>query len=1212
MLVLSARNRSLPVLCLGIILLLSAIFFPACTDDTPARILVFSKTEGYRHASIPTGIAALRKLCRENGMLMDTTEDGADFNEKNLRRYHAVVFLSTTGDVLNPAQEAEFERYIQAGGGFVGIHAASDTEYGWAWFGGLVGGYFNGHPAIQNARLTVENHDHPATKHLGPEWKRRDEWYNFRNLNPNTKVLLKIDEKSYEGGANGADHPMSWYHEYDGGRAFYTALGHTDESFSEPDFMKHLLGGIKYAIGDKKRLKYAHCRTPELPDPTRFVKTVLASELTEPMEFDMFPDGKIILIERRGAIKIFNPNTGLINIAYHLPVHSEHEDGLMGLALDPNWEKNHWIYLYYSPVGNKAVNYLSRFKFADDTLDRTSEVVMLEVAVQREECCHAGGCIEFDEQGLLYLSTGDNTNPFASEGYAPIDERPGRGAWDAQKSSGNTMDLRGKILRIQPLPDGSYICPAGNLFTDKDVRMTNPGSSPEGNPTPDPSPGGEGRRGAAAPTTSPFRGGTGVGAGRPEIYVMGCRNPFRISVDSRRHLLFWGEVGPDAGEPDTSRGPAGHDEVNRARKAGFFGWPYFVGNNKAYREYDFRTNTPGPYFDPEHPVNNSPNNTGARELPPAQPAFIWYPYGNSKEFPLVGNGGRNAMAGPVYYCDKYPAATRLPDYYHGKLLTYDWMRGFMMAVTLDTLGDFGRMEPICDSIQLSRPMDMLVDKKGSIWVLEYGTQWFSSNPDARLSRIDYVRGNRPPIPHLDADKIAGATPCTVVFSAAKTKDYDDDRLKYQIDFGDGSPAVAIVNNKIAVVEAGAGHHKKAKMNPTDSIVHVYAQPGTYEAVLTVTDAQGAAATAKQKISVGNEPPAVRWDFGGKNRSFYEPGTTLNYQLLVSDLEDGSIENGGILPASVATSIDYLETGFDITQIAQGHQTAKTAAEYARGKVLLDRSDCNTCHAVDRQINGPSFQAIATRYRKDEFAVRNLSQKVIKGGAGNWGQTVMSAHPQVSEADAGEMVRWILSLGEPPKAKQTLPVKGEYALTIPPSATKGKKPAPGTFILNASYKDRGSRSQSALDGSETIALRPAFQQAEQADSMSKNVRTYRPFNGDTVVLNELKHNSFFVFRHVDLRGIYSAAIGLGSGDKNYRFSGGRIELRLDRPDGLLVGSATVPAVAATARMQFSELTAEVSQAAWPKDGSFHDLYFVVKNEKNPAEFVTAVDWVRFNL
>lgn len=180
----------------------------------------------------------------------------------------------------------------------MGIHSASDTEYGWTWYGGLVGGYFNGHPEEQQiATLRIENHEHPATKHLpGNEWKRFDEWYNFKNLNPNVKVLLSLDESSYHGGTNGANHPASWYHQYDGGRAFYTGLPQHKESYAEENFLKHVLGGIRYAVGSKKRLDYSACRTPELPDPTRFVKTVLASELSEPMELDMFPDGKIIFI----------------------------------------------------------------------------------------------------------------------------------------------------------------------------------------------------------------------------------------------------------------------------------------------------------------------------------------------------------------------------------------------------------------------------------------------------------------------------------------------------------------------------------------------------------------------------------------------------------------------------------------------------------------------------------------------------------------------------------------------------------------------------------------------------------------------------------------------------------------------------------------------------------------------------------------------------
>jgi cytochrome c len=1159
-----------------------AFLLPNCTtNDIPPRILIFSKTDGYRHDCIPTATAALRKLCLANGIAVDTTEDAADFTPQNLKRYNTVVFLCTTGDVLNPVQETDFERYIQAGGGYVGIHSATDTEYGWTWYGGLVGGYFNGHPAQQNATLRIDNHQHQATKHLpGDTWNRFDEWYNFKDLNPNVKVLLSLDEKSYTGGTNGENHPASWYHHYDGGRAFYTALGHTKESYQEENFLQHVLGGIRFGIGDKKRLNYSACRTPELPDPTRFTKTVLASELTEPMELDMFPNGKIIFIERRGNVKLFDPATGLITIVAKIPVHSLEEDGLMGLAIDPNYAENNWIYLYYSPLGNEAVNNLSRFVFRGDSLDRASETLLLQVGVQREECCHTGGSIEFDGEGNLYLSTGDNTNPFASEGYSPSDERAGRSAWDAQRSSGNTMDLRGKILRIKPHADGSYTCPAGNLFAPQAVTITN------------------------------HQQPANAANGRPEIYVMGCRNPFRISYDERRKLLFWGEVGPDAGEPDTLHGPQGHDEVNRARAAGFFGWPYFVGNNKPYREFNFATSKSDGFYDANHPINNSPNNTGARELPPAQPAFIWYPYGNSAEFPLTGNGGRNAMAGPTYYCDKYNPETRLPDYYNGKLITYDWMRGWMMAVTVDTFGNFSRMEPFAENLKFSRPMDMIVDKNGSIWILEYGTQWFATNPDARLTRIDYVRGNRPPIPALQADKNAGAAPFAACFKLSDTKDYDGERLRYELDFGDGT-APLVLQDKQATARGGlaAVEPKGNKKNPLDSIGYLYEKPGTYEVTLKVTDNEGTFKTTKLKLNVGNEPPQVRWDLGGKNRSFYQPNTTLQYQLVVDDREDGSLQKGSIPATAVATTIDYLETGFDITSIAQGHQAAMQQTEYARGKMLLDRSDCRTCHAEDRVVNGPAFQAIADRYRKDEFAVRNLSKKVIKGGAGVWGQTVMSAHPQISEEDASEMIRWILSLGSAPKPKQTLPVAGSYPLTVQPPSDPKSKPKQGTYILKASYRDKGTSTQAPLENSESIALRPTFQQAEQADSMSKGIRTYRPFNGDTVVLHEIKNNGFFVFKHTDITGVHSIAMGIGMSDSKYQFGGGRVEVRLDSPKGLLVGKADIPSKAAQKNMPFAEISAAITD---PGDGAFHDVYFVLKNENAPATPIGAVDWVRFDL
>jgi type 1 glutamine amidotransferase len=216
----------------------------------PDRLLVFSRTTGFRHSSIEPGIAALRNLGAANHFAVDATEEPGQFTTANLSRYKAVVFLSTTGDILNGEQQAAFMTYIRRGGGFVGIHAAADTEHDWPWYGGLVGAYFASHPAPAQARIRVENRDHPSTRTLPDPWNRFDEWYDFQH-NPRNQVtvLLTLDETSYSGGQMGSDHPIAWYHGYDGGRAWYTALGHTDDSFSEPAFLEHLLGGIRYAAG---------------------------------------------------------------------------------------------------------------------------------------------------------------------------------------------------------------------------------------------------------------------------------------------------------------------------------------------------------------------------------------------------------------------------------------------------------------------------------------------------------------------------------------------------------------------------------------------------------------------------------------------------------------------------------------------------------------------------------------------------------------------------------------------------------------------------------------------------------------------------------------------------------------------------------------------------------------------------------------------------
>jgi type 1 glutamine amidotransferase len=213
------------------------------------KVLVFSKTAGYHHESIAAGIKAIEKLGKENHFMVDTTTNSNVFTEANLKQYKAVIFLSTTGTILNDAQKAAFEQYIHNGGGFVGIHAATDTEYDWPWYNRMIGAYFKSHPEQQNANLHVVDNHFIATKNLPETWTRWDEWYNFKNTHwDSVHVLLTIDEKSYHGGENGDYHPMSWYHSFEGGRVFYTALGHTDASYSDPLFLGHLLGGILYAM----------------------------------------------------------------------------------------------------------------------------------------------------------------------------------------------------------------------------------------------------------------------------------------------------------------------------------------------------------------------------------------------------------------------------------------------------------------------------------------------------------------------------------------------------------------------------------------------------------------------------------------------------------------------------------------------------------------------------------------------------------------------------------------------------------------------------------------------------------------------------------------------------------------------------------------------------------------------------------------------------
>ncbi len=945
------HNALLPY-CLILILV-----FTACTEKHKTNVLVFSKTAAFRHESIDAGKDALSKMASEKDFDVTFTEDAEQFNEKELKKYNAVVFLNTTGDVLNDEQQSAFERYIQAGGGYVGVHSAADTEYDWPWYGKLVGAYFESHPMdpsnVQKGKFTVTKKDHWATKGMPDEFEREDEFYSFKNISPNINVVLTIDEKSYQGGTNPDYHPMSWYQEFDGGRSFYTAMGHTDETYSEDLFLNHLWAGIHYVTGgdNPKPLDYAMAR----PEENRFTKVVLAEKLDEPMELALLDDEHVLFIQRKGEVRLFNTRTQELKTLAKIPVSLKYvskegeesvaEDGLLGLNIDPNFNENHWIYLYYSTLEESA-NILSRFELKGDELLMESEKILLKVPTQREQCCHTGGSIAWDKDGNLYLSTGDNTSPRASV-YSPSDERPGRSPWDAQKSSANTNDLRGKIIRIKPNADGTYSIPEGNLF-------------PEGTPKT-----------------------------RPEIYTMGHRNPFRISVDQHTGFVYWGEVGPDASEADSLRGPAGQDEIGQAREAGNFGWPYFVGNNKAYVKYDFAKEKSMGKWDAKAPINTSPNNTGLEQLPPAQNAFIWYPYAESEEFPLVGSGGRNAMAGPVFYSEDFKDAERaFPKYYDGKFFAYEWMRGWIMAITMDEEGNLKSMERFMPSYRFSNPMDMQFAANGDLYMLEYGSGWFTANDDARLIRIEYNGGNRLPQIQMAANKMGGAVPFALQLNAAGTEDPDQDDLEY-----------------VWEISSENGFKETLKTSKVDITLK---DIGVYKVNLTVNDGKGGVSSQSMEVVAGNEPPVLSLEMPNSNKTFYVPNTYVDYDIKVTDKEDGTLGNG-INADEVSVTFDYLAAGYDKIEIAQGHRAADASAEFAGGKSLMDASDCMACHKQKEKSIGPSFMDVAMKYKGDETAVEHLSKKIISGGGGVWGDVPMAAHPQLSAENASDISKYILSL-----------------------------------------------------------------------------------------------------------------------------------------------------------------------------------------------------------
>ncbi|MEU6819937.1 ThuA domain-containing protein [Streptomyces atriruber] len=774
---------------------LTTMSLPSPPGGANVKVLVFhgSAAGGDESPVVNAGIEAIEKIGQTGPeaqrFKIVATDDASVFtDERRLGKFNAVAFLTGGGDVLDPEQEAGLEAYMEAGGGFLGIHDAARAEPYSNWFTGLIGA----RPAdasptnVQRATVEVGDRENPATKDLPLQWKRPDRWLNWtKNPSGDVHTVARVRESTYQPGAgkNGWDHPVSWCRDYDGGRSFYTGMGGTAASYDEADFRTHLRGALlwttRIARADCQATINANYKAERLTQANQPGKN---DQIGEPHGLVTAPDGKVFYIGRGGAdssqpvvtdwnnpdvgkgtgeIHVYDPKTKKSTLAGALTVFGNKgggdelikvEEGLLGIELDPKFEQNGWVYLHYTPHSkinretHMAERYVSRFTLdrSTDKLDMGSEKVLLKWPVQIHSCCHAGGGMAWDSKGNLYIATGDNNSSGFTDGYSGNNPQPnfkGVSFADARRTAGNTNNLNGKILRIHPEADGTYTLPQGNLFTGKE----------------------------------PDEGG---GKTRGEIYVMGVRNPARISIDKKTDTLYAGWVGPDAGAPSTTWGPAKYDTFAAITHASNRGWPYCMGNNQPYRDRNLPDPTkPLGWYDCKNLKNESPNNDGLVNIPPAEPNNIWYsPQGGGVDYPRdakgvpsykteeqktllpwLKGGGQATMNGPVYRFDAANAsADKWPSYWDGKWFVGDFYDSDQPrhAVVTDpkTVGN-GGLPVHAESLKKIIPigndgiknlMDWKFAPDGSLYVLDYGRGFFTSDPKSALWRVTYKGGAATP------------------------------------------------------------------------------------------------------------------------------------------------------------------------------------------------------------------------------------------------------------------------------------------------------------------------------------------------------------------------------------------------------------------------------------------------------------------------------------
>lgn len=418
---------------------------------------------------------------------------------------------------------------------------------------------------------------------------------------------------------------------------------------------------------------------------------------------------------------------------------------------------------------------------------------------------------------------------------------------------------------------------------------------------------------------------------------------------------------------------------------------------------------------------------------------------------------------------------------------------------------------------------------------------------------------------MASDKTKGAVPMTVNLTSKGTKDFDRDELKYEWKI------LSADDKELTTIKDPDGSY-------------TFDKAGVYKTRLTVTDAKGEKATQDIEILAGNEPPVLSFDITRGNQTFFFPKQSFDYEVKVSDKEDGSI-GSGITPEEVSVTIDYLPQGYDQVEIAQGHLAADAGTKFLTGKKLMEASDCKSCHFIDKKSIGPMYRDIATKYKDDPKAIDYLAKKIIRGGGGVWGDVNMAAHPQVSVADATEIVKYILNLNEI-SSSPSLPPNGSYTAEIP----KGVSDA-GVWIIRAAYTDKGANGLPEIRSEQIKILRSSVVEAGTADQMESVMKLKEPSFPVTLMIGQA-NKGYVGFNQVDLSGIDQIAFNTMA-PQAYQMAGGTIEVRQDSPTGELLGESTV--ITPTKSKTETPIVVTVNAKIKPATG-LHDVFFVFKNEK----------------